>query len=1023
MSSSAALKKNKRKLQGENREIQPSKSNKNEKGEQEQIVAGTFVHNQSSAEKLPEVERQLSLEKDIDSDARGTVPVDRVIFSECIWYQVVDAYGLPYKGTDMSSIRRVAGINVDMLRKEIKATHPNKLKSYDPSDFQCYVSLKKKPLAANYLIKSLDGCDANTPFIIRVPTDLLEDFPVPVNQDWKYGRFVKRMQSEVLLDFNDSPKRKDEKLFRRTLSLSRFGIMIWSYLKKKADKIFEGPPPTFKLPLEINENDCTAWISSIPFGNMQSLLLLCRTRSSESGVCFDQESQFIEDIVKRIPAIELPGSVTQLEKYTSLFKTLFLFKSSDRHRPEEQFRSHLWMPLLELFFSDNVFLRSNPEFKMTSIPGYLNGYACDLNWYINPAICKNFEAFAPLFLVEVAGPPIKDDQEHKDLQKLACEMWASALYYIGLLRNSSECQKNIRIYGAYVSGTQIQFCVLAPLFSRRNFNESIDEEEESDIEIEFVFQTSKEWIFDLSSDSCKRCAEDCEQCCRTDAESKLYNNPYEMLMEFQSRNTLTNANFPKNIDMTDEKGQLYSLPKGFKDYHAHRLNNGLVSAVIAIERMAKCVKNYADLLFCCLEKHERLGAPMKIDEKLSRAALQIRDSHAADTPYKPGTKKNKSVPRNSGGSRSRGNQDQIEESSLQLFENTIQITILGKIDCYFRKNKSIYRCVDASGVIPCCLKIETRGKERSFPAIVKFPQLKRTVSVYYQDIIVDGGEQFVATVEEWLVQPLTGKYLRSAPIQELIPLAFEYWLDGLYALIELRDTGIIHRDISPFNFMFSSSHQRWKLLDFESASFVNDNDDFSQSDRVPDSQMNTCKNSDSDCYESTKIINHNQFDYKIVLAHKLIGTEGFIAPEILEARARGEVLPYSFASDLFSFAASVIDTILFHCVDVCETLASEESEEYRIAYCLEKIARRCLQRYPLARKTLEELLEETLELMTDFLRTFGRNEDFSHAISNMRFRSLVYDKLLSKRKWRAQLVTFACFNSQPIINLTKFRRK
>ena len=105
-------------------------------------------------------------------------------------------------------------------------------------------------------------------------------------------------------------------------------------------------------------------------------------------------------------------------------------------------------------------------------------------------------------------------------------------------------------------------------------------------------------------------------------------------------------------------------------------------------------------------------------------------------------------------------------------------------------------------------------------------------------------------------------------------------LDGITALSGLKAAGILHRDISPANFMFSWPDQRWKLLDFADACFACDA-------QLQDPQ--------------TMII---------------VGTTDYIAPEITDREA-----PYSYSSDLFSLGETV------RCLGIQEAWNRFEFEE------------------------------------------------------------------------------------------------
>ena len=933
-----------------------------------------------------------------------------------IYYQIVDSYGEPFNDCGVAYFPRPANPTVLNVKTAIFTNDPALLSMFPQTPIQIFRNLTAfnagvngRPLPSAHIISPNVGCNSNDPIIAQITTDLLNSFPIPRNQEWVYGKLLKRLQSVVIRHFKAAA---NDPLSRRTLSLSRFGIILWTYLKLFGPMIFRPSSPastfvavpTFKLPLLVDMNDCAQYLSRIPFGSLSKLIALYKTIDGpDIDELISQDSAFIQDIVYRISIAPTSQDDNfdheHAEKYVAIFKTLFLFKASKCHRPEEQFRSHLWMPLLEIFFSNNVYLRSNPEFKMICIPGFINDYACDLSWYLNQGICDGDFA-APIFLVEVAAPKSEPGQDHKDFQKLACEMWSCALYYVGLLRHSPDCMKNVRIYGAFVSGTKIQFCVIFPIFKNTSAETSTSvgkhedlDESNSDLklQIEFVFQTSDEWTFDLSGKVCKPCQSNCGECCRNNSDSKVYNYPDEINI----LNADADLKFPIDARLSEQIDEPDSLADDYSDYHHFGLDDGLIASLIGLERMGSCIKEYAKELLNFLKKPNNLGHPMSMDAKLAKVVPQSRSSHSSNTPYKPKAQSRKN---------SRPNRviENLKEETLSELEQRLKICIVGQ-PTHIRYDRAIYKCTDASGTNVFCLKIviAPSSREMKIVSFVDKSKLKHVAWVFVTKTLSTEGKILFARIQESMVNPLTDDSLWRAKPYELLPHAFEYWLDGLHALIELRDNGIVHCDISPNNFMYSVNNRRWKLIDFECSRLNKHNDAVKDITFYSDSISSGVTNNQIEdlAFESSDIVNENDMDFHLEFSSHLVGTDGFIAPEILESHKTEKYpLPYSHTSDLYSMAMTAFNTILFRCTsDSCGMGLSERSKDYSISLKLERVASQCLKPSPEDRsqKSLETLIDETVDVMDEFLRLFSNRSDYQDSIAKMRYRHLVHRKLFS----------------------------
>ncbi|KAI8925140.1 hypothetical protein BC831DRAFT_281272 [Entophlyctis helioformis] len=71
----------------------------------------------------------------------------------------------------------------------------------------------------------------------------------------------------------------------------------------------------------------------------------------------------------------------------------------------------------------------------------------------------------PFFLAEVSGFRVTGTDDHKDFQKIACDMMMCMLVWLGLFRGASVDMKNeLRVYGALIGASTIEFICMRPVF-------------------------------------------------------------------------------------------------------------------------------------------------------------------------------------------------------------------------------------------------------------------------------------------------------------------------------------------------------------------------------------------------------------------------------------------------------------------------------------------------------------------------------------------------------------------------------
>jgi hypothetical protein len=130
--------------------------------------------------------------------------------------------------------------------------------------------------------------------------------------------------------------------------------------------------------------------------------------------------------------------------------------------PEEPFRM-FWTILLKSYFETvgSGIISRNTEFKMNSLIAYERNALADIVFALDHIHNENP---IPIFMIEVAASS-HGENDHKDFQKLAAEMSAALLTLLGLTRNAeSSVRKSLRVFGAFIGGYTIQWCIMYPVF-------------------------------------------------------------------------------------------------------------------------------------------------------------------------------------------------------------------------------------------------------------------------------------------------------------------------------------------------------------------------------------------------------------------------------------------------------------------------------------------------------------------------------------------------------------------------------
>lgn len=92
-----------------------------------------------------------------------------------IWFHLVDSKGNPYQGlTEVIGVKLPADSKFNDFKNAVKARNPNKLSSFDASEFKVYKSVQdfesKNSLSPRMMIKDLGNSISEETFLVEVPT-------------------------------------------------------------------------------------------------------------------------------------------------------------------------------------------------------------------------------------------------------------------------------------------------------------------------------------------------------------------------------------------------------------------------------------------------------------------------------------------------------------------------------------------------------------------------------------------------------------------------------------------------------------------------------------------------------------------------------------------------------------------------------------------------------------------------------------------------------------------------------------
>jgi serine/threonine protein kinase len=486
--------------------------------------------------------------------------------------------------------------------------------------------------------------------------------------------------------------------------------------------------------------------------------------------------------------------------------------------------------------------------------------------------------------VESAEKRVKDGQQHKDFQKIAFQMAASLLHVLGMLTGKRESQEKVRIYGCLTGGTCAEFVMMYPLFegAGEKFN--------------LIFATSeKHWVLDFCegtdhSECLENCGVNCDangsidftETVRSHAFSEIADAAFqgfpiaESIQDIMRPDDSTRAIIYDNPD----PGSFLDRLKATSSNDAYKLKNiqdrkfadgsTVYRQCLKLMSLGAEIAAYANWL--AAELIQPCEPPFGFPG--GTVAPGKRPSHTSTTPWAETSKK-------SAGDDDGDNQDDDgydgpstptpRGSSLEMHQATMGFINgqLVAIDWKWKGKVFVVKLLHITTRMESML-IAKKRRPRS-------RELKMLSSIHHPNIVqLLRGHQFpkfLVLHEEYLSWPRWN----PQQVSDVLPLTCGFALDGIAALQELKSHRIIHRDISPSNIRWSRLGNCWKLIDFDIAAYADENGEYRNSG--------------------------------------VVGTEGYIAPEILEGK------PFTFGSDLFSLASVAVHDVF------CPSELNIETEE------------------------------------------------------------------------------------------------
>jgi hypothetical protein len=475
------------------------------------------------------------------------------------------------------------------------------------------------------------------------------------------------------------------------------------------------------------------------------------------------------------------------DSWRFVLETILAFDASSFLLPEEQVRSNFWSKLFHGFMihriSDIVF--GGPEFDMGNIPSY--GANCRVDYEAN---LRRLVRDGPImiFLSESCVLRLNINDVHKDLWKIAVELLGSLLNNMSLCSNAVEVGQHI-IFGVLTSGVQIRFCCLSATHSLENG-------------WTFVFQAPDHWFVDLADPNytipCGPCV-----CCSSDAAWR------------STVDVSVGSTHPENeviggqVDFGTTSDRLEKWPNTFPaeaNYYAPRT----LTAEQLIPRL-KILFNFFDTV---------VNLAVQLDDRYLDGPNQPNSQFKIADRLRPYIPKSGSSSASQPEPRTPGPSGSIRTQPGRWLSNVFGATALQ----YAIKHRLIiggpYSGNSKVTVVPVI-----NAKNGPVSALVFKPYVEMELKCLRQlsrvpNIIrlfdfekIQDPPAYVIYHEEFVSM----EFPKFSCLSQAFRFLAATMVDAFSALAALKKHKIVHRDITPHNFMYSWQQGVWKLCDFNLA--------------------------------------------------------------------------------------------------------------------------------------------------------------------------------------------------------------